>query len=416
MNTPIPENQQSKEDISPIAMVSDLAIDEEPISILSEDEAQALAQEPADSGWAHVSGVHLPEIDNGAALIASASLLRPQEIVAGLLHQGTKSLLAGPSKVGKTWLMLDLALSVATGTPFLQWPTTQGRVLFVNFEIHRTFFKDRLELVKQAKGLENLDHLDIWNLRGRTADFDVLVNEMLARIQATPYVLIILDPIYKAMIGRSENTSSGVGRLCRNLERLVEKTEAAVVYAHHFTKGNQARKTALDRMSGSGVFARDADTILTLTEHMEAGCYVVETTLRNLPPQEPFVVQWQFPLMVEQPDLDPAELKTSPTAMPPNDDHEYLLSLLEEKPLTSKEWQVKATQIAKATFYRWLKVLKATGRLTLDPENSTWSRIKPLAVCETDETDETRETSETSETSETIESSETSRSSPSPQN
>jgi hypothetical protein len=40
----------------------------------------------------------------------------------------------------------------------------------------------------------------------------------------------------------------------------------------------------MDRMSGSGVFARDADTILTLTEHEVEGCFAVEMNLRNLPP------------------------------------------------------------------------------------------------------------------------------------
>jgi hypothetical protein len=80
---------------------------------------------------------------------------------------------------------------------------------------------------------------------------------------------------------------------------------------HHFTKGNASRKKPIDRMSGSGVFARDADTIITLTEHVEDGCYTLETTLRNFPPQAPFVVEWQFPLMVERPDLDPADFKGS---------------------------------------------------------------------------------------------------------
>src|SRR5208337_2754717 len=101
-------------------------------------------------------------------------------------------------------------------------------------------------------------------------------------------------PIYKLMAGRSENMAGGVGALVQQIDRLVEKTGAAVVYAHHYTKGNAAKKKTIDRMSGSGVFARDADTIITLTEHEEEGCYVLETTLRNLAPQPPFVVQWRY--------------------------------------------------------------------------------------------------------------------------
>jgi ATP-dependent 26S proteasome regulatory subunit len=50
------------------------------------------------------------------------------------------------------------------------------------------------------------------------------------------------------MVGRGENTSGSVSKLCQEIEHLVERTGAAVVYAHHFTKGNQSKKEALDRM------------------------------------------------------------------------------------------------------------------------------------------------------------------------
>jgi len=251
----------------------------------------------------------LPPIDIATHLLANPNLTVPREIIHGLLHPGTKGLLAGTSKVGKTWGLLDLAASVATGTPFLKWTTTQGKVLFVNLEIQRAFIKDRVQIIKERKGLDNLDNLEVWTLRGQALEFEEVLEEMIKRAKDRKYAVVIVDPVYKAMIGRSENTASGVGVLCHNLEQVAVETGAAVVYCHHFTKGNQANKKAMDRMSGSGVFARDADSIITLTEHAEENCYSVEMTLRNLPPQAPFVVQWKFPLMVVREDLDPADLK-----------------------------------------------------------------------------------------------------------
>jgi len=248
-------------------------------------------------------GSRLPEIDSGNDLITDTALVVPQEIVPGLLHAGTKAVLASGSKAGKTWVLLDLATSIATGTRFLKWSTTPGKVLFVNFEIHPAFMKARLQKLKEGKQLPNLDNFSVWNLRARGADFETLIDEITDRVRDERYALVVLDPIYKLLIGRNENTGVGVGVLCHQIERLVERTGAAVVYAHHFTKGNAAKKKAIDRMSGSGVFARDADTIITLTEHQEEGCYVVEITLRNFPPQPPFVIEWHYPVMVERPDL-----------------------------------------------------------------------------------------------------------------
>src|SRR4029077_12016620 len=102
-----------------------------------------------------------------------------------------------------------------------------------------------------------------------------------------------------------------IGGLLDELERLAVQSGAAVVFGAHFSKGNQAAKESMDRIGGSGVFARDPDTILTLTRHEKDGAFTVEPILRNHPPVAPFVVGWDFPLMYRDDTLDPANLKKS---------------------------------------------------------------------------------------------------------
>ena len=174
------------------------------------------------------------------------------------------------------------------------------------------------------------------------------------------------------MIGRSEYSSTGVGMLSHQIEQVLVETGAAVVFAHHFSKGNQSGKRAMDRMSGSGVFARDADTILTLTEHEEENCFDVEMILRNLPPQAPFVVEWIFPAMVERPDLTPHD---------PNEDEvesdeaeEYLLDLLQDRNLTTGQWEDLAGDFSRATFFRLKKQLKQAGKVSFNRRDKTWVR------------------------------------------
>ena len=162
---------------------------------------------------APAAGNTLPNIDAGNALVADNSLVAPRELVTGLLHRGTKGVLAASSKVGKSWMLLDLATSIATGTRFLKWNTTAGRVLFLNFEIHRAFIKKRLQIIQERKQLTNLDNLDIWTLRGASANPEELLERIIDETRADHYALIILDPIYKLMVGRSENMAGGVGAL-----------------------------------------------------------------------------------------------------------------------------------------------------------------------------------------------------------
>ena len=355
---------------------------------------------------AHPSGNTLPSIHGGNVLLADRTLAAPRELVTGLLHGGTKGVLGGSSKAGKTWLLLDLAVSIATGTPFLKWPTIAGRVLFINLEILLVFIKERLQEITARKGLTDVGNLDFLNLRGQGADFETLLEQITERIKGERYALIILDPLFKLMVGMSENTAGSVGVLCHQIEQLIEKTGAAVVYAHHFTKGNAAKKKAMDRLSGSGVFARDADTIITFTEHVADGCYVLETTLRNFPPQPPFVVQWNFPIFVERPDLDPADLMRGDNDQ---DDRAPLLALLDEGPLTTGQWLAvaEAEGYSRPTFFRKKKQLLATKQVALDEKSETWSRVGQNSLksqvsrveTETPETGEARTICPTNESS-----------------
>jgi hypothetical protein len=318
-----------------------------------------------------MNGVRLPEIDQAGSLLTD-ELAKPSEIIAGVLHGGTKAVLASGSKVGKTWILLDLAIAVATGTPFLKFETQKKKVLFINFEIRREFIAERLKKIQKQKHHSDLTNLCIWNLRGQTTDFETLTESIIQRVGKDNYTLIILDPIYKAMVGKSENVASSVGVMCNQIERIVEATGAAVIFAHHYAKGNAAKKNQMDRMSGSGVFARDADTIITLTEHEQKDCYSVEMTLRNLAPQPPFVIQWNYPVMVERPDLSPADFKSDEAE---TDEYEPLIALLDETPLSTSEWLEAAMEIgySRATFFRYKENL-VKEKLVHTNVEKTWSR------------------------------------------
>lgn len=342
----------------------------------------------------------LPPPITATALMADTTITKPPELVSGLLHQGTKGVIASVSKAGKTWLLLDLALSVATGSNFLGKPTTQGKVLFINFELQAAFIKDRLAVLKKRRNVEPGDNLVIWNLRGKTADFEALVLNIAREVEGQGYTLIIFDPIYKAMVGKAEGVGSNFSLLCNQLERLAERSGAAVVFSHHFPKGNMKKRSVIDRMAGSGVLARDADTIVTLTQHETPDCFTVEMVLRNLPHQPAFVVQFDYPVMVERDDLDPEDVTVADVE--DEDDH-GILELIRVRPQTSGEWLVKAYALglSRPTFYRIKRKLQDEGIVAFDFKTKTWSLVKAARTVkvETGETGETAETPGTGRTS-----------------
>jgi hypothetical protein len=313
----------------------------------------------------------LPDITRADQLLGDHALKIPPEIVENLIRQGTKVILGGSSKAGKTWLLLYLALCVASGAKFFRRATRKGRVLYVNLEILPCFMATRVQVIVNHCKLESPGNLDILNLRGITADFDAIVQQIIERAENGNYCMIVIDPIYKLMGGRSENAAGGVGALCQQLERLAERTGAAVVYAHHFTKGKQTQKKAIDRLSGSGVYGRDADSMILLTDHAQPHCFSVDLILRNLPPQDSFVVEWKYPVMVERDDLEPEGDEDARE----DERTRQILGLLQDAPMTTGKWEEEAIAagIPHATFFRIKTKLQDGGHIIRDRWDRTWS-------------------------------------------
>jgi len=193
----------------------------------------------------------------------------PPEVVKGVLYQGTKMMIGAPSKARKSWVLLDLGLSVVSGTPWLGFPTTQGKVLMLNFELKPFMLNERLQKLARGRNYSNFSQavkdFHLWNLRGRIHDLSMLAPKLIQRIRESGYSLVILDPIYKGLGDRDENHAGDINQLLTELEQVAQSSGAAVLYTHHFAKGNAGDRMAIDRTSGSGVWARDPDTIMMLT-------------------------------------------------------------------------------------------------------------------------------------------------------
>lgn len=234
----------------------------------------------------------LPDPEIGSTFMGKVEP-EPPQLIRGILHQEAKMAVGGTSKGRKSWTLIDMMLSVAAGVPWWGFQTTQGRVLYLNFELPRFAIQHRIQVIADAKGLKDFSNFDLWNLRGYAADFSILLPKIIQRIRERHYALIILDPIYKGLGGRDENSNADIASLLNEIERMTKQTGAAAVFGAHFSKGNQSGKEAIDRMSGAGTFARDPDVILTLTPHEEEDAYIVDLSLRALPHMPAFVVRWR---------------------------------------------------------------------------------------------------------------------------
>ena len=246
---------------------------------------------------------------------------KPPELIRGILRRGHKMLIAGPSKAGKSFLLIELAIAIAEGSGWLGFQCVQGKVLYVNLEIDPASCIDRFITIYSKLNFAepHKENIVIWNLRGHALPLDKLVPILLRRMKDEQFAAVIIDPIYKVITG-DENNASDMGAFCNQFDKICTELGASAIYCHHHSKGAQGGKKAIDRASGSGVFARDPDAQLDIIElkkplfketeaETEDGEVVeieqfdttrsawrMEASLREFPPVEPVNFFFDYPL------------------------------------------------------------------------------------------------------------------------
>lgn len=226
-------------------------------------------------------------------------------LIEGVLRQGHKMLLAGPSKAGKSFALIELCCAIAEGRRWLGWQCAQGQVLYVNLELDRASCLHRFKDVYSRLNwpANNLQHIDVWNLRGNAVPMDKLAPRLIRRAAQKNYLAVIIDPIYKVITG-DENSADQMANFCNQFDKVCTELGCAVIYCHHHSKGYQGNKRSMDRASGSGVFARDPDALLDLIElalpepsgERKNTAWRVEGTLREFPRFEPVNIWFDYPI------------------------------------------------------------------------------------------------------------------------
>ena len=216
--------------------------------------------------WVESINDDLPDTESLKSVWDNLPALAPP-LIENVLRQGHKMLIAGPSKAGKSFALIELCIAIAEGRKWFNWYCSQGKVLYVNLELDRASCLHRFKDVYTALGwsARNLSNIDIWNLRGKSVPMDKLAPKLIRRAAKKDYIAIVIDPIYKVITG-DENSADQMANFCNQFDKVCTELGCAVIYCHHHSKGSQGGKKSMDRASGSGVFARDPDAMLDLIE------------------------------------------------------------------------------------------------------------------------------------------------------
>lgn len=221
-------------------------------------------------------------------LISATELIKtpppPEGVATGLLSVGL-TILAGRPKLGKTWLALQIARSVASGEPALGlFPTKPGKVIYLALEDTPWRMSDRLQ--KLGPISESLYFV-----------FEPLTLSQAERLleQEGP-VLLVIDTLLAA----TKATGDGLSRVkaeydeLQSLSKAASRMGAAVVVVTHTAKAE--RSFSLDRVLGTTGVTAAVDSVVTLSPSPTSEGALLESKARDYPPLEltlTWVEGWQ---------------------------------------------------------------------------------------------------------------------------
>jgi hypothetical protein len=189
-----------------------------------------------------------------------AKQFEPQRwIVPDMLPAGSLAVIASKAKLGKTWLMLQLATAVATGGQFLGRKVDAGKVVYLALEDGERLVQARLRLQSAPSSMDSLVFYD-GILPLNTPEGMAQLTDLLETERPN---LLIVDTISAAKTGKlDENLAGDFADLANPLRTLAHDMEVTILLVHHH--GKLSTGDAVMDLRGSTALAGAVDAIMAL--------------------------------------------------------------------------------------------------------------------------------------------------------
>lgn len=189
-------------------------------------------------------------------LLKTAAATPAEFLVDRVLRAGSYGVLGAQYKAGKTFLMIDLMLSIAAGVPWLGLiPVKQGRVAGMHNEGDRVEFSERVRAVARSKNLELTEEI-----MGRMSvqegasklDRPEAVNRLYEDLVHFQPDLVYIDPWYmSAGEGADGKNLAQMGTVLSNLQGIAQELNSALLITAHWNKSGEGK--GVERWSGAGL-------------------------------------------------------------------------------------------------------------------------------------------------------------------
>ena len=210
----------------------------------------------------------VPPSDDLGPLIDDLALLNredPEALIDGRIPAGGSVVLVGPPGVGKTFVGLDLGLSVATGRRWLGADVGRsGPVVYMAAD--GASLKPRLRAWKRAHGYRDENLLGFYVWPGAVNFLNPQdVDRFIQVITSLAPKLVIGDTLARCMAGGDENSARDMGLLVEHTDQVRRRVDCTFLWVHHTNRAGTGER-------GSGALRGACDTLLSLSERLVLTC------------------------------------------------------------------------------------------------------------------------------------------------
>lgn len=230
--------------------------------------------------------------DEASALFLTADFLKldlppVRWLVKDVLQQDGIGWISGFPKMGKTWIAMDLAFSIAYGSPFLDFfdVLQTGDVLYVGKENSNASLQSRIARLQKAKQLVSIEGSPgpkssvVWDTSREFRFEPMEVQKLVVRAKqfeqkfGRKFLAVIIDPLSFSLPSSRDfdinNFTDFQRHIVDSMSTIVHKLEAACVLVHHQSKGDN--NTMLGSVAAEASFD---NKLMFMTKNRGAGEYI----------------------------------------------------------------------------------------------------------------------------------------------
>lgn len=225
-------------------------------------------------------------------------LAKPEPVLEWMIENvwvaKSRGLIAGHPGVGKTWIALEMLLSVATGKPCMgQYrPVQTGPVLLVEEESSHMNLARRIHCMARGKGLANSELAGFHHITRQYVKIPKHEKEIIAFIKAKGVKFVVFDSL-RRFHSAKENSSDEMQSVLESFARINNETECSLLLIHHLSKsGNEPgdKKPVFERMRGTSDLWAWRDCILGIEGEEESNRSKCSFQFRDAEAQAPIAI------------------------------------------------------------------------------------------------------------------------------